>query len=180
MQFTRTHRTSSGNNTLYICQHIRWVFLPLPLSSCECCNRQEQVVPRVTGSRSSLGVVLPVPDSVHSLLPLSSAPAISVSFHVTPVFFNVGINEMASLAESLGATKPQERSNTDNFDRLNRYYHRFRKLNVPSQRRGQSIRYIKVRLKYLSRIRYPKCPTVEVEAGPCFTHSKSKVETLWC
>lgn len=96
-------------------------------------------MPRVTGSRSSLGVVLPVPDSVHSLLPLSSAPATSVSFHVTPVFFNVGINEMASLAESLGATKPQERSNTDNFDRLNRYYHRFRKLNVPSQRRGQSI-----------------------------------------
>lgn len=137
-------------------------------------------MPRVTGSRSSLGVVLPVPDSVHSLLPLSSAPAISVSFHVTPVFFNVGINEMASLAESLGATKPQERSNTDNFDRLNRYYHRFRKLNVPSQRRGQSIRYIKVRLKYLPRIRYPKCPTVEVETGPCFTHSKSKVETIWC
>lgn len=43
---------------------------------------------------------------------------------------------MATLAESLGATKPQERSNVDNFDRLNQYYHRFRKLNVPSEKRG--------------------------------------------
>ncbi|XP_046680485.1 type II inositol 3,4-bisphosphate 4-phosphatase isoform X2 [Homalodisca vitripennis] len=106
------------------------------MARCPPNTRQEQAVPKVTGSRSSLGVVLPVPDSVHSLLPLSSPPVSSVTFHVTPVFFNIGINEMATLAESLGATKPQERSNVDNFDRLNRYYHRFRKLNVPSEKRG--------------------------------------------
>lgn len=101
------------------------------------CCRQEQVTPRVTGTGSSLCVSLPVPDAVHSLLPLSSSPAAPLTFHVTPVFFNIGINEMATLAESLGATKPQERSNVDNFDRLNQYYHRFRKLNIPTERRGK-------------------------------------------
>lgn len=43
---------------------------------------------------------------------------------------------MATLAESLGATKPQERSNVDNFDRLNQYYHRYKKLNIPSVKRS--------------------------------------------
>lgn len=52
---------------------------------------------------------------------------------MTPVFFNIGINEMASLAESLGTTKPQEKSNMDNFDRLNEYYLRFKKLNLPTE-----------------------------------------------
>lgn len=88
-----------------------------------------QIVPKVSGSRAALTVLLPVPDAIHSLLPLTSS-----SFHVTPVFFNVGINEMATVAESLGATRPQERSNVDNFDRLNQYYHRFKKLNIGEKR----------------------------------------------
>lgn len=100
-----------------------------------CDYRNSQLVPRVTGSRSSLGVFLPVPDAVYSLLPISTTSA-PINFHVTPVFFNIGINEMATLAESLSATKPQERSNVDNFDRLNQYYHRFRKLNIPSEKRS--------------------------------------------
>ncbi|XP_025832000.1 type I inositol 3,4-bisphosphate 4-phosphatase isoform X2 [Agrilus planipennis] len=83
--------------------------------------------PKVSGSRSSLTVSLPVPDSFYALLPTKQV----VYFHVTPVFFNIGINEMATLAESLGATKPQERSNIDNFERLNEYYLRYRKLNIP-------------------------------------------------
>lgn len=98
--------------------------------------RHEHVTPRVSGTDSSLSVSLPVPDTVLSLLPLSSPPATPITFHVTPVFFNIGINERATLAELLGATKPQERSNVDNFGRLNQYYHRFRKLNIPSDRRG--------------------------------------------
>lgn len=95
------------------------------------------MTPQVLGTRSALSVAIPVPDNVHSLLPLSSSPTSSLSFNVTPVFFNVGINEMATLAESLGSTKPQDRSNVDNFDRLNQYYHRFRKLNIPSEKRGE-------------------------------------------
>ncbi|CAB0001154.1 unnamed protein product [Nesidiocoris tenuis] len=85
--------------------------------------------PRVIGPRSSLSVHLPVPESVHSLLPLPSSTN-HFTFHVTPVFFNIGINELASLAENLGSVKPQERSNVDNFCRLNEYYHHYRKLGL--------------------------------------------------
>ncbi|XP_066249829.1 inositol polyphosphate-4-phosphatase type I A isoform X1 [Euwallacea similis] len=81
--------------------------------------------PKVSGTRNSLTVTLPVPDTLHSLLPARQ----SCSFHVTPVFFNVGINEMASIAENIGATKPQERANIDNFDRLYEYFLRYRKIN---------------------------------------------------
>lgn len=83
--------------------------------------------PKVTGSRNSLTVSLPIPDALYSLIPTKQ----TISFHVTPVFFNIGINEMATIAESIGATRPQERSNVDNFDRLNEYYLRYRKLNIP-------------------------------------------------
>lgn len=76
------------------------------------------------GSRAALGILLPVPENVFSALPLS----LMHTFRVTPIFFNIGINEMATLAESLGGTRPQEQSNIDNFDKLNEYYHRFRKL----------------------------------------------------
>ncbi|XP_058799632.1 inositol polyphosphate-4-phosphatase type I A isoform X2 [Phymastichus coffea] len=90
-------------------------------------------MPRVIGSRSALTVLLPVPDAIYSLLPLVPSSKQTLSFNVTPVFFNIGINEMASLAESLGNTKPQEKSNVDNFDRLNEYYLRFKKLNLPTE-----------------------------------------------
>ncbi|XP_054012614.1 inositol polyphosphate-4-phosphatase type I A isoform X1 [Hylaeus anthracinus] len=90
-------------------------------------------LPRVLGSRAALTVMLPVPDAIYSLLPLVPSSRQTISFNVTPVFFNVGINEMASLAESLGTTKPQEKSNMDNFDRLNEYYLRFKKLSLPTE-----------------------------------------------
>nr|XP_033332077.1 inositol polyphosphate-4-phosphatase type I A isoform X2 [Megalopta genalis] len=90
-------------------------------------------LPRVVGSRAALTVMLPVPDAIYSLLPLVPSARQTISFNVTPVFFNVGINEMASLAESLGTTKPQEKSNMDNYERLNEYYLRFKKLNLPTE-----------------------------------------------
>lgn len=90
-------------------------------------------LPRVLGSRTALTVMLPVPDAIYSLLPLVPSSRQTISFNVTPVFFNVGINEMASLAESLGTTKPQEKSNMDNFERLNEYYLRFKKLSLPME-----------------------------------------------
>lgn len=96
-------------------------------------NAFQLPVPRVVGSRSALTVILPVPDAIYSLLPLVPSSRQTLSFNVTPVFFNVGINEMASLAESLGTTKPQEKSNMDNFDRLNEYYLRFKKLSLPTE-----------------------------------------------
>lgn len=90
-------------------------------------NGDLQPIPKITGCRNALTVFLPVPDAVYTLLPTRQ----SVSFNVTPVFFNIGVNEMASLAESLGATRPQERSNVDNFDRLNEYFLRYKKINMP-------------------------------------------------
>ncbi|XP_072755322.1 inositol polyphosphate-4-phosphatase type I A isoform X4 [Anoplolepis gracilipes] len=96
-------------------------------------NAFQLPLPRVVGSRSALTVILPVPDAIYSLLPLVPSSRQTLSFNVTPVFFNVGINEMASLAESLGTTKPQEKSNMDNYDRLNEYYLRFKKLNLPTE-----------------------------------------------
>ncbi|KAK4877541.1 hypothetical protein RN001_010047 [Aquatica leii] len=86
-----------------------------------------QPMPKIMGSRNSLTVSLPVPDALYTLLPSKQA----VTFHVTPVFFNIGINEKATLAESLGATRPQERSNIDNYIRLNEYYLRYKKLSIP-------------------------------------------------
>lgn len=84
-------------------------------------------MPKITGNRNSLTVSLPVPDALYTLIPSKQ----TITFHVTPVFFNIGINEMATLAESIGATRPQERSNIDNYIRLNEYYLRYRKLNIP-------------------------------------------------
>ncbi|XP_050301479.1 inositol polyphosphate-4-phosphatase type I A isoform X2 [Anthonomus grandis grandis] len=89
--------------------------------------------PKVSGTRNSLTVTLPVPDSLYSLLPSKQ----TYSFHVTPVFFNIGINERATLAESLGSTKPQDRSNIDNYSRLYEYFLRYRKIN-PCENHRQS------------------------------------------
>lgn len=84
-------------------------------------------MPKISGCRNSLTVSLPVPDALYTLIPSKQ----TVTFNITPVFFNIGINEMATLAESIGATRPQERSNIDNYVRLNEYFLRYRKLNIP-------------------------------------------------
>ncbi|VVC39965.1 Hypothetical protein CINCED_3A019387 [Cinara cedri] len=101
-------------------------FTLLPVSQAVRENPKDEIMPRIIGSKSSLCVLLPVPDLIQSLLPSKAiAP-----FRVTPVFFNIGINEMATLAENLGNTKPQDSSNVDNFERLNEFCSRYRKLNL--------------------------------------------------
>lgn len=97
------------------------------LARCPSPANEPHPTPKISGSRNSLTVSLPVPDALYSLIPTKQI----VSFHVTPVFFNIGINEKATLAENLGAVKPQERSNIDNFERLNEYCLRYKKLNLP-------------------------------------------------
>ena len=86
-------------------------------------------IPKVHGSRTTLKVLLPVPESVFSMLPAESNR--SASFVVTPVLFNIGINEHATIAERFGNIEPQDKSNLDNFARLNEYYRRFKKLTLP-------------------------------------------------
>lgn len=100
------------------------------------------------GSRAALTVLLPVPDVVLSQLPLLTSQRTTqqqrsrgpVSFKVTPVFFNIGINERATLAESLGQTAPQHQSNLDNFSRLHAYFLQYRKLKQLSDHQPQTPR----------------------------------------
>lgn len=103
--------------------------------------------PKVHGSRSGLKVLLPVPESVFAMLPVDSSR--STSFLVTPVLFNVGINEQASLAERIGNMEPQEKGNLDNFARLNEYFRRFKKLTLPVKFTSKSEfkNYMKIILK---------------------------------
>ncbi|XP_030568017.1 inositol polyphosphate-4-phosphatase type I A isoform X1 [Drosophila novamexicana] len=75
-------------------------------------------MPRITGSRQALEVLLPVPEHV--------LPTTTISFKITPVFFNIGINEKATL----GQTREQHRSNLDNYVRLSQYFSRYRKLGL--------------------------------------------------
>lgn len=86
-------------------------------------------IPRVTGSRQSITVLLPVPDSIYAMLPNKESP----SFKITPVFFNIGINEYATLSETLGYTREQHRSNFDNYDRLKQYFIRYKKIMLNSK-----------------------------------------------
>lgn len=96
-------------------------------------NKRGYTVPRIVGSRQSLNVLLPVPEQVYSMLSAKE----NVSFKVTPVFFNIGINEKATLSEALGYTREQHRSNWDNFDRLKQYHIRYKKLQLNSLTDGK-------------------------------------------
>ncbi|KAG7171447.1 Inositol polyphosphate-4-phosphatase type I A-like [Homarus americanus] len=95
----------------------------------------ELPMPYVSGNRCGLRVVLPVPEHVLSLLPTSNTqqPNDPPSFCVTPVLFNIGINEEATLAEKMSKDGPQSRNNQDSFERLSQYYHRFKKLPLPQE-----------------------------------------------
>uniref|UniRef100_A0A034W7Q7 phosphatidylinositol-3,4-bisphosphate 4-phosphatase n=1 Tax=Bactrocera dorsalis TaxID=27457 RepID=A0A034W7Q7_BACDO len=95
-------------------------------SNTECDVHTPMPMPRVTGSRQSLNVLLPVPEHVYAVMPIQE----TITFKLTPVFFNIGINEKATLAETLGQTREQHRSNWDNFVRLKQYYSRYRKLQL--------------------------------------------------
>ncbi|XP_072930863.1 inositol polyphosphate-4-phosphatase type I A isoform X2 [Epargyreus clarus] len=81
-------------------------------------------VPHVSGSRGALTVYIPISDSLYSKFTNKE----HLSFTITAVFFNIGVNEKATLAEALGETTPQYHSNSDNLDRLNKYYHKYNKI----------------------------------------------------
>ena len=95
-------------------------------TNCNFRDKKSHPIPRVVGSRQLMTVLLPVPDVVYTILPKNE----TITFKVTPVFFNIGINEKATLSETLGYTREQHRSNWDNFDRLKQYHIRFKKLNL--------------------------------------------------
>lgn len=78
------------------------------------------------GSRQAITVLLPIPENIFGMLSTKEM----TSFTVTPVFFNIGVNEKATISEALGYTKEQHRSNWDNFDRLKQYQIRYKKLQI--------------------------------------------------
>lgn len=89
-------------------------------------DKNNAPTPRITGSRHALSVHLPIPEYLYAILPTNQ----KINFKVTPVFFNIGINEKATLAEAIGLTRQQHRSNLDNYVRLKQYYSHYRKLSL--------------------------------------------------
>ncbi|CAH2035088.1 unnamed protein product, partial [Iphiclides podalirius] len=87
-------------------------------------GHSNSAIPQVSGTRSSLVVSIPISDSLYSKFTCKE----HLSFTITAVFFNIGFNEKATLAEALGETTPQYQSNCDNLDRLNKYYHKYNKV----------------------------------------------------
>ena len=74
--------------------------------------------------------MLPVPDYVYTMLAPDRIK--TMTFTVTPVFFNVGLNEKATLAHKLGQNGPQEKNNLDNFKILYEYFRRYKKSKLPT------------------------------------------------
>ncbi|XP_050360803.1 inositol polyphosphate-4-phosphatase type I A [Nymphalis io] len=87
-------------------------------------GHSNMAIPQVTGTRGALTVYIPVSDSLYNKFTNKQ----HLSFTITAVFFNIGVNEKATLAEALGETTPQYHSNNDNLDRLYKYYHKYNKV----------------------------------------------------
>ncbi|XP_073956536.1 inositol polyphosphate-4-phosphatase type I A [Choristoneura fumiferana] len=87
-------------------------------------GHSNNAIPHVTGTRGSLTVHLPISESLYSKFTSKE----HLTFTITAVFFNIGVNEKATLAEALGETTPQYHSNCDNLDRLCKYYHKYTKV----------------------------------------------------
>ncbi|XP_048488558.1 inositol polyphosphate-4-phosphatase type I A-like [Plutella xylostella] len=80
-------------------------------------------IPQVSGTRGAVIVHVPVSDSLYNKFTNKQ----HLSFTLTCVFFNMGINEKATAAAALGEDRPQHQSNCDNLGRLTTYYHHYRK-----------------------------------------------------
>merc|ERR1719228_2043069 len=76
-------------------------------------NSFQPPIPIVTGSRSNLKVMLPLPDWAFDPLPMQYMK--NMKFNIIPVFFNIGIDEHATVADKFGLNGPQEKNNSDNF-----------------------------------------------------------------
>ncbi|XP_041359841.1 inositol polyphosphate-4-phosphatase type I A-like isoform X1 [Gigantopelta aegis] len=70
-------------------------------------------------NRHSICVSLPLPKTSFSKLPENLQKN---KIKITPVFFNIGINEQATLAEKFGNTSTQERINAESIAKVFNYY----------------------------------------------------------
>ena len=69
-----------------------------------------------------------MPAAVFSALPSETGKKGIIEFHLIPVFFNVGINEQALLAEKFGDMTAVHSTNNESFERLQSYHRRYHKL----------------------------------------------------
>ncbi|KAF6027014.1 INPP4A [Bugula neritina] len=74
----------------------------------------------------SLCVTMPLPSVAFRLLPQPLQDG--QTFKVVPVMFNIGINETATVAESVGSTALQDKINLMGFDLLTDYYVEYERL----------------------------------------------------
>jgi len=74
--------------------------------------------------------MIPVPNYILTHIPIEELK--HLSFSITPVLFNIGINEHATLAGKFGNNGPQEKNNLDNFKTISEYYRRYKKLDLPT------------------------------------------------
>ena len=84
-------------------------------------------LPTVTGSRRNLKVHLPAPGWVYTLWKSKNHHE---SFSIVPVFFNIGINEKATIAEKLGKNSHQEMNNLENYHHLAKYVEAYKTLSL--------------------------------------------------
>ena len=84
-------------------------------------------LPTVSGSRTNIKVHLPTPGWVYTSLKSKAPPA---PFSIVPVFFNIGINEKATIADKMGKNGPQEKNNLENYNHFAKYVEAFKTLSL--------------------------------------------------
>ena len=79
--------------------------------------------------------MLPAPDWVCTMI--SAQDIKTLTFTVSPIFFNIGINEQATIADKLGQNEAQERNNSDNLKILADYVRRYNKIKPEDEIRNR-------------------------------------------
>ena len=79
--------------------------------------------------------MLPAPDWVCTMI--SAQDIKTLTFTVSPIFFNIGINEHATIADKLGQNEAQERNNSDNLKILADYVRRYNKIKPEDEIRNR-------------------------------------------
>ncbi|KAK4008321.1 hypothetical protein OUZ56_013464 [Daphnia magna] len=88
----------------------------------------KEYLPQIHGCRDALQVMIPVPPTLFSTLPPSASRLGLIEFQLIPVFFNIGVNEQALLADKFGDMSIVSATNLQSFERLDIYHRQYQKL----------------------------------------------------
>ncbi len=103
-------------------------------------------------------VMIPVPPTVFSALPSGASRLGLIEFQLVPIFFDIGVNEQALLADKFGDMSAVSAKNLQSFERLDNYHHRYQKL-INEYFPGKS-KLIKLMIEILNRktkLNYDHC-----------------------